>query len=56
MEITEFSSTMTPSTTSERAPMKAVVLDDGGAGLHGLEHTADTHAAAEMHVLADLRA
>src|SRR6185312_5805741 len=35
---------------------EAVVLDDGRAGLHRLEHPADADAAAEMHVLADLRA
>src|SRR5262249_41418419 len=35
---------------------EAIVLDDGGAGLHRLEHATDTHAAAQMHVLANLRA
>ncbi len=35
---------------------EAVVLDDGGIRLHGLEHPADAHAARKMDVLADLRA
>src|SRR5690606_3730745 len=35
---------------------EAVVLDDGGGGLHGFEHAADADAARQMHILADLRA
>ena len=35
---------------------KAVIFDDGGTGLHGLEHAADTHATAEVHVFPDLGA
>ena len=47
---------MQPSTTSDRAPIKAVVLDDRRPGLHRLQHAADPHAARQVHVLADLRA
>src|SRR5690606_36322292 len=32
---------------------EAVVLDDGGAGLHGLEHAADAAAAREVYVAPD---
>src|SRR5690606_39235569 len=35
---------------------EAVVLDDGGAGLHRLQHAADADAARQVDVLADLRA
>src|SRR6202000_213066 len=35
---------------------EAVVFDDGGAGLQGLQYPADADAARQMHVLADLRA
>src|SRR3569623_319433 len=35
---------------------EAVVADDGGVGLHRLEHAADADAAREVDVLADLRA
>src|SRR5690606_37450006 len=35
---------------------EAVVLDDGGIGLQGFEHTADADAARQVHVLADLGA
>ena len=35
---------------------EAVILDDGRVGLQGLEHAADSDAAGEVHVLADLRA
>src|SRR5512139_234449 len=35
---------------------EAVVLDDGGVGLQGLENAADAHAARQVHVLPDLGA
>src|SRR5690606_3297325 len=35
---------------------EAVVFDDGGVGLQGLEYAADAHAAGQVHVLANLRA
>ena len=35
---------------------EAVVLDDDRCGLHGFQHAADTHAAREVDVLADLGA
>ena len=50
------SSTTTPSTISGTRADEAVVLDDGGRGLQGLEHAADADAARKMRVLADLRA
>ena len=56
MPSTEFSSTITPSTTSERAPMKQLSSMIVGLGLQRLEHAADADAAGQMHVLADLRA
>ena len=56
MEITEPSPTITPSTTSERAPMKQLSSMMVGLGLQRLEHAADADAARQMHVLADLRA
>src|SRR5258708_2983833 len=37
-------------------PDEAVVLDDHRIGLHRLEHAADSHAARQVHVLADLGA
>ena len=43
-----------PSTTSERAPMKQLVFDDGRVGLQRLQHATDADAAGEVHVLADL--
>ena len=33
---------------------EAVVLDDDRSGLHRFQHAADTHAAAQVDVLADL--
>jgi len=56
IDTTEPLPTITPSTTSERAPIEAIVLDDGRIGLQRLQHAADADAAGEMHVLADLRA
>ena len=47
---------MTPSTTSERAPMKQLSSMMVGRGLQRFEHAADADAARQMHVLADLRA
>ncbi len=35
---------------------EAVVFDDGGVGLHGLQHAANTNAAAQVHVFANLGA
>src|SRR5690606_31969953 len=35
---------------------EAVVFDDGGAGLQGLQHAADAHAARQVDMAADLRA
>src|SRR5258708_8700935 len=35
---------------------EAVVLDDGGVGLQGLQDAADADPAGQVHVLADLRA
>ena len=56
IEMTAFSSTITPSTISERAPMKQLSSMMVGFGLQRLEHAADAHAAREVHVLADLGA
>ena len=56
IETTEPSPTMTPSTTSERAPMKQLSSMMVGIGLQRLQHAADADAARQMHVLADLRA
>ena len=54
--MTLFSSTITPSTISERATDETVVLDDGRVGLHRFEHTADADAAGKVDVFADLGA
>ena len=56
IEITEPAPTITPSTTSERAPMKQLSSMMVGRGLQRLEHAADADAAREVHVAADLRA
>ena len=48
--------TITPSTTSERAPMKQLSSMIDRAGLQRLEHAADAGAAGDVAVLADLRA
>ena len=56
IERTQPSPTITPSTTSERAPMKQLSSMMVGIGLQRLEHAADADAAGKMHVLADLRA
>jgi len=41
IETTEPSPTMTPSTISERAPMKQLSIDDVGVGLHRFEYAAN---------------
>ena len=56
MPSTEFSSTITPSTTSERAPMKQLSSMIVGLACSGSKHPADADAARQVHVLADLRA
>ena len=56
IEITAPSPTITPSTTSERAPMKQLSSMMVGRGLQRLEHAADADAARQVHVPADLRA
>ena len=56
IDSTEPSPTTTPSTTSERAPMKQLSSMMVGFGLQRLEHAADADAAREVAVLADLRA
>ena len=56
MPITLWWPTTTPSTTSERAPMKQWSSMIVGRGLQRLEHAADAGAAGEVAVLADLRA
>ena len=47
---------MTPSTISDRAPMKQLSSMIVGIGLQRLEHAADADAAGQVDVLADLRA
>ncbi len=56
IEMTEPSSTMAPSTTSERAPMEQLSSVMVGAACSALECAADAAAARQVHVLADLRA
>ena len=56
IESTEPSPTITPSTTSERAPMKQLSSMIDRVGLQRLEHAADADAARDVAVLADLRA
>ena len=56
MPITLWWPTTTPSTTSERAPMKQWSSMMVGRGLQRLEHAADAGAAGQVAVLADLRA
>ena len=56
IEITAPAPTTTPSTISERAPMKQSSSMMVGRGLQRLEHPADADAARQVHVAADLRA
>ena len=56
MPITLPRSTITPSTTSERAPMKQSSSMMVGFGLQRFQHAADADATGQVHARADLRA
>ncbi len=54
MEMTEPSSTITPSTTSRARADEAVIFDDGRVRLQRLQYATDADTAGQMHVFTDL--